>query len=309
MKEELNTAYTSEPDMTETRKMALLSIAASIVTLLLKFGAYFLTGSVSLLSDAAESLVNLTAGLVAFGALTLADKPADDDHAYGHGKAEYFSSGVEGALILVAAVAIIATAVERFLSPVPLQELGPGLLVSIVASGVNFAVARIMLKAAARHDSITLEADARHLLTDVWTSVGVVAGLAVVMFAPPAWQVLDPVMAVLVALNIVSTGIGLLRRSWDGLMDKSLPEAELRDLESAIRAQLPPDASYHGIKTRKSGARRFVEFHLTLPGSTSVDASHGLCDRIENAIGASLPRVHITIHVEPVEKQPENPIG
>jgi cation diffusion facilitator family transporter len=294
--------------MTETRKMALLSIAASIVTLLLKFGAYFLTGSVSLLSDAAESLVNLTAGLVAFGALTLADKPADDDHAYGHGKAEYFSSGVEGVLILVAAVAIIATAVERFLSPVPLRELGPGLLASIAASGINFAVARIMLKAAARHDSITLEADARHLLTDVWTSAGVVAGLAVVMFAPPAWQVLDPIMAVLVALNIVGTGIGLLRRSWDGLMDKSLPDAELRELEGAIRAQLPSDASYHGIKTRKSGARRFVEFHLTLPGHTSVDASHNLCDRVENAIGLALPRVHVTIHVEPAEKQPENPI-
>ena len=193
--------------MSNLQRMALLSIVASVVTMALKFGAWYLTGSVSLFSDAAESLVNLAGGLVAFGALTIAARPADDDHAYGHDKAEYFSSGVEGALILVAAVSIIYTAVERFFHPQALHDLGPGLLVSLVAALVNFATARVMLRFALRHDSITLEADARHLLTDVWTSVGVLGGLSVVMFAPPSWQVLDPVMAVVVGLNIVVTGV------------------------------------------------------------------------------------------------------
>jgi len=287
--------------LSQTQRMALLSIAASIVTMALKFGAYFLTGSVSLFSDAAESLVNLTGGLVALGALTVAARPADDDHAYGHDKAEYFSSGVEGALILVAAVSIIYTAVERFFHPVALHDLGPGLLVSLAAAAVNFATARIMLRFALKHDSITLEADARHLLTDVWTSAGVLSGLAVVMFAPPLWQILDPIMAVAVGLNIVVTGVSLMRRSMAGLMDSSLPEEEVKRIEAEVRKLLPLGTSFHDLRTRKAGPRRFIEFHLLLPGATSVSESHVLCDRMEAAIDNALPQTLVTIHVEPLE--------
>lgn len=287
--------------MSTVRNMALLSIAASIVTLALKFGAWFLTGSVSLFSDAAESLVNLTAGLMAFWMLTIAARPADAGHAYGHDKAEYFSSGAEGALILVAAVSIIYAAVERFVHPVPLSHLGPGLLVSGLAALVNLATARMLLKVAREQDSITLEADAKHLLTDVWTSAGVLGGLAVVMFAPPAWQVLDPVMAVAVAVNIVMTGVNLLRRSLDGLMDAALPEPEILAIDASIRAVLPSGASFHDMRSRKAGPRRFVEFHLLVPGEISVQASHDLCDRIEEAIGHELAQVSVIIHVEPTE--------
>jgi cation diffusion facilitator family transporter len=281
--------------------MALLSIAASLVTMALKFGAWFLTDSVSLFSDAAESLVNLAGGLVAFGALTIAARPADDDHAYGHDKAEYFSSGVEGTLILVAAASIIYTAMERFFHPQALHDLGPGLLVSFIAALVNFATARVMLAVAVKHDSITLEADARHLLTDVWTSAGVLGGLVVVMFAPPSWQILDPIMAVAVALNIVVTGVMLMRRSMAGLMDASLPQDEVLRIQAEVQAQLPPRASIHDLRTRKSGPRRFIEFHLLLPGATSVSDSHALCDRLEAAIDAVLPKTFVTIHVEPQE--------
>lgn len=287
--------------MNGLQKMALLSIAAAIVTLVMKFGAFYLTGSVSLFSDAAESLVNLAAGLMAFWMLTIAARPADAGHAYGHDKAEYFSSGVEGALILVAAISIVYAAVERFIHPAPLSHLGPGLLVSGLAALVNLAVARMLLKAARKHDSITLEADARHLLTDVWTSVGVLGGLAVIMFAPPAWQVLDPIMAVAVALNIVLTGVSLLRRSLDGLMDAALPEQEIRSIEAIISAALPTGASFHDLRSRKAGPRRFVEFHLLVPGETSVRVSHELCDRIEDAIGRELAQISVIIHVEPTE--------
>lgn len=287
--------------MSPLQRMALLSIAASLVTMALKFGAWHLTGSVSLFSDAAESLVNLAGGLVAFIALTIAARPADDEHAYGHDKAEYFSSGVEGGLILVAAVSIIYAALERFLHPLALHDLGPGLLVSSLAAVVNLVTANILLRAARAHDSITLEADARHLLTDVWTSAGVVGGLVVVMFAPPAWQVLDPLMAVAVGLNIVLTGVALMRRSMAGLMDASLPGHEVRSIEAAVRALLPAGASFHDLRTRKAGPRRFIEFHLLLPGATSVSESHALCDRMEEAIGVALPHAAIIIHVEPQE--------
>lgn len=285
----------------ETRRMAHLSIATSIVTLALKFGAWFLTGSVSLFSDAAESLVNLSAGLIALAALTIAARPADRRHTYGHDKAEYFSSGAEGALILVAAASIIYTAVGRFLHPAALEYLGPGLMVSMLAAALNFATARVMLKVAHKHDSITLEADARHLLTDVWTSAGVVAGLGVVMFAPPSWQILDPIMAVAVGLHIVHTGVGLLRRSFGGLMDESLPTEDVALIEAEVGRLLPAGASFHDLRTRKSGARRFIDFHLLVPGETSVDEAHALCDRIEAALEHALPNTAVTIHVEPLE--------
>lgn len=289
--------------MTPLRKTALLSIATSVATLALKFCAWFLTGSVSLLSDALEAFVNLAAGLVAFGALSVAERPADDRHSYGHDKAEYFSSGVEGVLILVAAVSIIVAAIDRFLHPAPLAHLGAGLLVALLAAAMNFATARVMLKVAHEHDSITIEADARHLMTDVWTSAGVLGGLCVILLEP-RWGWLDPAIAVAVGIHIIFTGVALLRRTVDGLMDAALAPEELAQCVAAIRGELPADAGFHDLRTRKAGAQRFIEFHLAVPGRTTVDASHALCDRIEAAIAARLARAAVTIHVEPAETGP-----
>jgi cation diffusion facilitator family transporter len=280
--------------------MALLSIVTSLVTLALKFGAYFLTNSVSLLSDALEALVNLAAGIIALAALTIAATPADDRHTYGHDKAEYFSSGVEGALILVAAVSIIYAAWDRFLHPAPLANLGPGIIVGLLAAAMNYTTARLMLKVAKKHDSITIEADARHLLTDVWTSGGVLGGLLIILFAP-RWQILDPLIAVAVGLHIIYTGIGLMRRSVEGLMDTALSPQEIHQTEQLIEAELPAGASFHALRTRKAGARRFIEFHLLVPGETRVSESHALCDRIEDAITGQLAKASVTIHVEPQE--------
>jgi cation diffusion facilitator family transporter len=282
-----------------TRRVILLSISASIVTMALKAGAYAFTDSVSLLSDAMESAVNLAAALVAFIALTVADRPADQSHAYGHDKAEYFSSGVEGALILVAATLIIYTAVQRFLHPTPLNDLGLGLAIALIASGVNFGVSRFMLRMAKRYDSISLEADAQHLMTDVWTSVGVVSALAVVALTPPGWAILDPIIAVLVGLNIIHTGVSLIRRSMAGLMDSSLSEHEVQQVEEAIRASLDPGMAFHSLRTRKSGSRRFVELHVTVPGNLCVTEGHDRCERIEAEIGNRLPKTSVSTHLEP----------
>ncbi len=282
--------------MRAVRRMAYLSIATSLGTIVLKFGAYFMTGSVSLWSDALESLVNLAAGLVALGALVVAEQPADDRHMYGHDKAEYFSSGVEGALILVAAVSIIWSAAQRLIDPQPLVRLGPGMAVAFAAGALNFATARIMMKVARQHDSIVIEADAKHLLTDVWTSVGIIGGLLVVL-AMPQWAILDPLMAIAVGVHIVVTGIVLLRRSADGLMDAALPAAELTRAEALIRAELPAGSSFHALRTRKAGTRRFLEFHLLVPGTMSVADSHarvrpdrGVAHRASREVAGDDPR-------------------
>lgn len=296
--------------MTELRRMAYLSVAASLVTMGLKFLAFWLTDSVSLFSDAAESSVNLLASLIALAAITIAHRPADDDHAYGHDKAEYFSSGAEGTLILVAAAMIVYAAVGRFLNPAPLSDLGPGLLVSAAAAGVNWVVATAMLRVAQQYDSITIEADARHLMTDVWTSGGVIAGLLVVMLFPQ-WTVLDPLIACIVAIRIVYTGVDLVARSVHGLMDLSLPAEERAQIEEALQETCGPHASWHNLRTRKSGSRRFIDLHLTVPGATTVQEAHDLCNSIEAAIGARLPNAHATIHVEPEEDETswETPLG
>jgi len=288
--------------MQTPRQMAVLSIVTSLLTLALKFAAYFMTNSVSLLSDALEAFINLAAGLIAFGALAVAARPADSDHAYGHDKAEYFASGAEGMLILAAAVSIIYAAVPRLIAPMPLPNLGPGLVVSLIAAAANFATARVMLKVAQRHDSITIEADAKHLMTDVWTSLAVVAGLLLVLFAPD-WYVLDPIMAIAVALHIVYTGVGLLRRSIGGLMDAALPEDELKRIAEAIAGVLRAQTActYRALRTRKAGTRRFIEFDLLVPGSIRVIDAHALCDRLEAALAAELSNVSVTIHVEPGE--------
>lgn len=283
------------------RKYIYYSIAASIITMVLKTWAWYVTDSVGLLSDALETLVNLSAALFALATLTLALKPADERHAYGHGKAEYFSSGAEGMLILIAAVGIVYASVERFMSPSVPQNLGIGLGIALLSSVVNFATAKIMLKGAKIHDSIILEADAKHLLTDVWTSVGLVAGLGIMLFTPPSWAFIDPLIAIIMAANIVFTGFSLLKKSYSGLMDNALPHDELQVIDSAIRHCSGEDALYHGLRTRKAGSHRFVDFHLLLPGESTITASHDLCNEIEECIKSDLKNCHVTIHVEPKE--------
>jgi cation diffusion facilitator family transporter len=286
--------------------MAVLSIATSLATLVLKFVAYGMTGSIGLLSDALEAVVNLAAGLVALAALSIAERPADDGHAFGHEKAEYFSSGAEAGLILIAALGIVWAAVGRLEHPVALHGLGPGLVVAAVAGALNLLAARLMLRAAARHDSITIEADARHLLADVWTSAGVIAGLLIVL-ARPAWAVADPLIAIAVGVHICWTGVSLLRRSVGGLMDRSLPPGEIAVAQMIIASELPPGADYAELRTRKAGSRRFLEFKLRVPGSESVAAAHALCDRLEALLGRRLPNAFVTIHVEPLEPERVGP--
>jgi len=282
-------------------RYAWISIAASVTTILLKSGAYLLTNSVGLLSDAVESLVNLTAGVMALAMLTVAARPPDEDHAYGHSKAEYFSSTTEGFLILVAAGGIIYTAIQRFLAPQPLQELGIGLVVSSAASGVNFAAARVLLKAGSRENSITLEADAQHLMTDVWTSVGVIAGIGVV--ALTNWQALDPIIAILVGLNIIRTAYHLLNRSVAGLMDAALPEDEQKKIEAVMEKYREKGVDFHALRTRQSASRRFVSLHMLVPGSMTLHDAHHFAEDFERDIRKELPDTIVHTHLEPVDDE------
>jgi cation diffusion facilitator family transporter len=278
-----------------------LSIGAAVVTLALKTGSYLLTNSVGLLSDAAESLVNLVASLAAYFALRYAAQPVDREHPYGHEKVEYFSSGLEGALILVAALTIAWYAVCRLLEPVRPERLGPGMVLSLLAAAVNGAVAVVLLRTARKHNSIVLEADGRHLLTDVWASTAIVAGLGLVALTDMTR--LDPILALLVAGYILWTAVGLLWRSAQGLLDRALPENELASLRAAVEANLGPNTAYHAVRTRRAGTVRFVEFHLLVPGSTTVRRAHDLTRRIEDAVRAALPGAEVTIHVEPIEER------
>ena len=286
-------------DRSDLTRFAWLSIAAAVVTIALKTTAYALTGSVGLLSDAVESLVNLAGGIMALLMLKVAARPADDDHAYGHSKAEYFSSGVEGTLILLAAASIGYTAVLRLLHPKPLDQVGIGLAVSVCASLVNFAVALVILRAGRRRNSITLEANAHHLLTDVWTSVGVVAAIGAVAFT--CWNWLDPVVALLVAANIVWTGVGIVRRSVAGLMDTALSPAELEKVRGVLAGHAAAGAQFHNLRTRQAGARKFVNFDVLVPGAWTVQQGHDLLEQIEHEIRTALPDSTVFTHLEPVE--------
>jgi cation diffusion facilitator family transporter len=279
-------------------RFAWLSIGAALATMALKTLAYYLTGSVGLLSDAMESLVNLAGALMALSMLTVAARPADEDHPYGHGKAEYFSAGVEGTLILVAAASIAYAAVQRLLHPRALEQLGLGLAVSVVASLVNLVVALILLKAARAHRSATLSANAHHLLTDVWTSVGVLVGVGAV--ALTGWQSLDPLVAIAVAVNIVWTGTRIVRDSVYGLMDAALPVTELELLKKLLDRYGGEGVHYHALRTRQSGARRFVSLHVLVPGEWSVQHGHDTLERIEADIRRALPPVTVFTHLEPI---------
>ncbi len=275
-----------------------ISIVASVATILLKGVAYYVTGSVGLLSDAIESFINLAAAVTAFVLLTIALKPPDREHPFGHNKAEYFSSIIEGTLIFLAAVAITVTAIERLLNPRPPHDLGAGLLISVAASGINFVTAMILLKAGRRFDSITLVADARHLLTDVWTTGGVLAGLFVVNLT--GWIVLDPIVAILVAGNIVFTGIGLIRRSVSGLMDEALPPEEIATLKKILDAHTNEGIGYHSLYTRKASSKRFVSLHLVVPGEWQIVKGHELTKTIESEISTVFPDCDVFIHIEPM---------
>jgi cation diffusion facilitator family transporter len=278
----------------------LLSILAAIVTIALKTGAWWLTGSVGLLSDAAESVVNLVAAVTAYVSLWYAAQPVDATHTYGHEKIEYFSSGLEGVLVMVAAVGIGWLAVDRFFTPQPLVWLGIGVGVALVAGLVNLVVARLLIHFGRQEESIVLEADGQHLMTDVWTSAAVITGVALVWLTHVQW--LDPACALLMAGNILWTGFGLVRRSFDGLMDHALPVEEQTVVRTAIDRQLEPGITYHALRTRQAGSRKFIDFHLLVPGATSVKQAHDVVNRIEAAIGQALPGSEITIHIEPIEE-------
>jgi cation diffusion facilitator family transporter len=279
-------------------RFAWLSIAAALATMALKALAWWITGSVGLLSDAMESLVNLAGALMALAMLTVAARPPDEDHPHGHGKAEYFSAGVEGALIVVAAVAIAVAAVDRLLDPRPLEQVGIGLAVSVVASMVNLGVALVLLRAARAHRSATLQANAHHLLTDVWTSAGVLVGVIAVAFT--GWLVLDPLIAIAVAVNIVVTGTRILRDSVAGLMDTALPASEQKMLRELLDGYAADGIEYHALRTRQAGARRFVSLHVLVPPEWSVQRGHDLLERIEADIRRALPPVTVDTHLEPL---------
>ena len=284
------------------QRVMLLSMAAALITMALKFAAWHMTGSVGLYSDAVESLVNLAAAVLGFILLGLAARPADEDHPFGHEKAEYFSSGAEGVMIFIAAGTIAWEAVQGFLHPEPLGTLDIGLLLSLCATAINAAAAWYLLRVAREERSLAVEADARHLLTDVWTSVGIAVALGLLLVWPQAWW-LDSVIAGAVALNIMYTGFTLMRRSVDGLMDMQLPAAELTRIEKALQAKLPAQTAIAALRTRQAGPRRFVELNLLVPGEWPVRQSHELCNVLEAAVHAEYAESDILIHVEPVEER------
>ena len=284
------------------KRYAWLSIFAALATISLKGFAWWLTGSVGLLSDALESGVNLAGALMALAMISIAEQPADDQHTYGHGKAEYFAAGFEGLLILLAAVGIALAAAERWQYPQAIRAPGAGLLVSLLASLVNLVAARSLLAAGRKYRSLTLEADAKHLMTDVWTSLGVLVGVGAVALSGRLW--LDPLLAFFVAGNIVWTGWGLLRQSATGLMDTTLPPAD----HAAVLAVLDryraeggaQGIDFHALRTRESGARRFVQLHVLVPGHWTIDRGHVLVERLERDIREALPRTTVITHLEPL---------
>ena len=279
---------------------AVLSIAAAVLTIGLKVGAYLLTGSVGLFSDAAESLVNLVAAVATLWALTVALRPPDEEHAFGHNKAEYFSSGLESALIIIAAVWIGVTAWGRLMDPQPLQNVGLGLSVTLVATALNGGVALVLLRAGRRLRSISLRADAQHLLTDVWTSVGVVVGIVMVQLT--GWLVLDPLIALLVAANIVWTGVRLLQDTAQGLLDRALPPEELKKISGVLSRYEERNIRFHALRTRAAGQRRFVSMHVLVPGRWTVQRGHDLSEKLEAELAESLQgNTTFFIHIEPSE--------
>ncbi len=280
-------------------RYAWLSIFTAVVIIVLKVAAYRLTGSIGFLSDALESVANIVAAVFTLAALIIAARPPDDEHAFGHSKAEYLSAGAEGALILAAAVFIFVQAVARLLDPQPLQQVGLGILVSAIAAGVNFLAARVIMRAGQQRRSAALTADAHHLLTDVWTSIGVIIGVGLAAWT--GWLWLDPVIALAVALQILLTAFKLLHTSFDGLLDAGLPEGEVRQVEAILASYQDDGVSYHALRTRQAGAQRFVSVHIQVPGEWSVQQGHEFLEVIEQDVRRALAPVNVITHLEPVE--------
>jgi cation diffusion facilitator family transporter len=286
-------------DSTNLERYAWLSIAAALATIGLKTLAWWITGSVGLLSDALESLVNLAAALFALSMLRLAAAPPDEHHPYGFSKAEYFSAGVEGALIVLAAAGILITAVPRLLRPEPLEAPLLGLGISFVASLINLGTALLLLRVGKQHHSITLEADGHHLLTDVWTSAGVIVGVALVFVT--GWLRLDALVALGVALHIIWIGVGLVRRSFKGLLDAAISRDEQREVTKLFAEYARRyGAKFHAFRTRQAGARRFISFHILVPDAWSVAQAHRLSEEIEERIRSLVPNAGVFTHIEPI---------
>jgi cation diffusion facilitator family transporter len=286
------------PSPPGARRFALLSIAAALGTIALKTAAWWITGSVGLLSDALEGTVNLAGAAVMLAMLTVAARPPDHAHAYGYGKAEYFASGFEGTLIVIAATVIAVTAVDRLIAPRPLENVDAGLAVAAAAALVNYLVARRLFEAGRRYRSVALEADAHHLMTDVWTSLGVIGGVAAV--ALTGWHRLDPLIALAVAANIVWTGIRLLRQAALGLLDRSLPPEQLQVLDGVLARFRAEGLDFHALRTRQAGSRAFVSLHVLVPADWTVARGHERAHDVEDAIRAALPGASVMTHVEPI---------
>jgi cation diffusion facilitator family transporter len=287
-------------DRSKLARFALLSIGAALLTIGLKGGAYLVTGSVGLLSDALESGVNLAAAVIAYLALRYATRPPDEDHAFGHDKAEYFSSTSEGILIGFAAFGIVATSIPRLFYQQPLEQVGLGLVISVLAAGVNLITARALLRASKAYQSITLEADARHLMTDVWTSGAVLIGVAAVSVT--GWLWLDPLIALIVGANILRTGFMLIWHSVQGLLDPALPPIEQGLIEAVVASHYDEGVRSHALLTRRSGSRRFISMHLLVPKDWTVSRGHALSEQIEGEIRAVLPNANVLTHIEPLEE-------
>jgi cation diffusion facilitator family transporter len=277
-----------------------IAIAVSLITISMKTGAWLLTGSVGLLSDALESVVNLVAAVVGLGVILWSTRPPDEDHAYGHEKADYVSAGFEGALILLAAFTIAYAAIDRLLHPAGLTEVGIGLAISVVATLFNLGAARMLIRTGREEGSMTLVADGRHLMTDVWTTAGVVIAVALVWLT--GWKTLDPIIALLVAGNIVRTGVSLVRDSMSGLMDKALPPAEIAAVNAVLAGY--EDAGrveFHALRTRKAGRRSFITVHILVPGEWTVQAGHDFAERVEEDLRRTADPATVFTHLEPVE--------
>ncbi|MDR0786568.1 MAG: cation diffusion facilitator family transporter [Gemmatimonadota bacterium] len=280
-------------------RYAAVAVLAAVMTIVLKTAGYWLTGSVAILSDALESFVNLATSLIALVVLMIASRPADEDHAYGHTKVEYFASGFEGAMILFAALTIAWAAAIRLLNPVPLTSVRSGLAFTVLATIVNLVAAGILSRAGKRLDSIALSAGAEHLMVDVWTSVAVIAGVG--LAAATGIPRLDPVIAMVVAVNIVRTGVILIRRSMLGLIDTALPEDVRVRIAEVLETSRPPGTHYHAIRTRQAGSWRFISFHMLVPGSWSVQEGHDLLETVEDRIRCAVPNCTVFTHLEPIE--------
>jgi len=288
------------PLLASTASFAAASIAVGVVVLALKLSAWWLTGSVALYSDALETVVNIAAAFAAFVAIRFSAKPADANHPFGHHKAEYFSAVLEGVLIVIAAFSILRAAWAGYLDPQPLEQPVAGLAINLVAGIVNGVWCAVLIREGRRRRSPALTADGVHLLTDVLTSAGVVAGLVLALLT--GWLILDPILAALVAVNILWQGWRLIRLSIGGLMDEAVAPETLDRIRRVIAANAAGAIEAHDVRTRQSGRRTFIEFHLVVPGTTTVSASHDICDRVEAALRTEIPGAAVTIHVEPEAK-------